>query len=670
MVRLAYVTLLGIALSGSALGKSGQPNGSPSVQDLKSLSLQQLGEIEVTTQSKEPTEIWNTPAAIYVLSGDDIRRSGVTNLPDALRLVPGVNVGRVSGSRNWAVGIRGFGDQYSKYVLVLIDGRSIYTPLFGGVLWTIDNVMLEDVDRIEVIRGPGGTIWGADATNGVINIITKSSQDTPGNLASAGGGNEDQDTEDFRYGRVGRQWSYRADAFGFVRSPEFHIDGQPGYDWSRLGQVGFRADRKVQANEVTVQGDAYWGKFGDAQSLSTYTPPAAQISYASTNASGGDLLFRERREFNNHSDIYLQAFWAHDHRIGSNFGEDRDTFDLDFMHRLPTFLSQRFSYGLGGRLSPSTVTQVVPTATFNPLKKTDSIYSAFLQDEIRFVPDKVSFTLGSKFEHNNYTGFEYQPSGRVLWTPTETETIWAAISRAVRTPDRVDEDIQVDIFALASPIVFGRLIGNHTLRAERLIAYEGGYRKLVRKDLYLALSAFHNTYYDLIAQDAGTVSVGSVPPFPPSSLLVTFQYINGIRGSTDGVEIAPQWQPTPWCRLKGAYSYLHIDLHDQGTFTDTLTLTSLHGSSPNSQAVLTSQFDITKRFEFDATSRFVGSLPAQKVNAYVTEDARLGWNASKKLSLSIAGRNLLQPHHAEFGISPGPDVSVKRSIYAKLVWRR
>jgi iron complex outermembrane recepter protein len=644
-------------------------NGSQSRQ-LKSLSLEQLGDVEVTTQSKEPKQVWNTPAAIYVLSNDDIRRSGVTNVADALRLIPGVNVARVNGSRNWAIGIRGFGDQFSKYVLVLIDGRSVYTPLFGGVLWTVDTVILEDIDRIEIIRGPGGTIWGADAVNGIINIITKASQDTQGTLLSAGGGNVDQDTEDARYGASQRGWQCRASAFGFVRSPEFHVQGQPNYDWSRLGQVGFRTDRKEGTNEVTVQGDAYWGKFGDAQVLSTYTPPAAFISYQSTNVSGGNLRGRWRRAFENHSDLYLQAFWSHDHRIGSNFGEDRDTFDVDFLHRLPATEQQQFTYGAGIRLSPSKVKQTDITDTFLPLKKTDSIYSAFFQDDLQLIPGKLSFIIGSKLEHNSYTGFEFQPNGRLLFTPTAKLSAWASVSRAIRTPDRVDEDIQVDVFALGSPIIYGRVVGNRNLRAERLIAYEAGIRSLLHPKLYLDLSAFHNAYHDLIAQGPPSVTSAPVPPFPPSSFLVTFQYINGIRGKTDGFEIAPDWQASSWWRMRAGYSFLNIDLSDQHGFTDTLTLRTLRGSSPNQQAFLQSQIDLRHRFEFDQSFRYVGSLPAQGIKAYTTADARLGWNPSKNASISVTGQNWFQPHHAEFGIDPAPTVLIKRGIYARVVWSR
>lgn len=648
------------------------PRFTPSVhaQRLKSLSLAQLGDIEVTTQSKEPTEVWNTPAAIYVLTSEDIRRSGVTNVPDALRLIPGVEVARVNGSRNWAVGLRGFADQYSKYVLVLVDGRSIYTPLFGGVLWTVDNVMLEDIDRIEVIAGPGGTIWGANAVNGIINIVTKSSRDTQGALVSSGGGNADQNTEDLRYGSKHGTWAYRANAFGFVRSPEYHVAKQPDYDWSRFGQVGFRTDRKVGANELTLEGDGYWGKFGDAQTISTYIPPQTFISYKSMNVAGGDILGRWRKRMGDRADLYLQGFWWHDHRIGSNFGEDRDTFDLDFLHRFWLAERHQISYGFGLRLSPSKITQVVPTIQFVPLQKTDSIYSAFLQDEVRVVPERLSLLIGSKIEWNNYTGYEAQPSGRLLFTPSPTSTIWASVSRALRTPDRVDEEALVDIFAAAPPPIFGRITGNHHLRAERLIAYELGGRTLIGPRLYLSVSGFHNAYHDLIARSAPSVGLGTTPPFPPGSLLVNFHFLNGIRGNTDGGEFAPEWQATSWWKLRAGYSYLHIHLQDQPGFTDTVTQKALHGSSPNSQAFAQSQIDVSKRVDFDQAIRFVGALPAQNVKAYVTGDARLGWNPTKSLSLSIAGQNLFQPHHAEFGIDPAPGVLIKRSVYGKIVWTR
>jgi iron complex outermembrane recepter protein len=659
--------MLSLVLCPCVLSAATQPSDSEA-QQLKSLTLEQLGNVEVTTQSKEPTEIWNTPAAVYVLTADDIRRSGVTSVPDALRLVPGVNVFRVNGSRNWAVGIRGLADQFSRYVLVLIDGRSVYTPLFGGVLWTINNVMLEDIDRIEVIRGPGGTIWGADAVNGVINIITKHSEDTKGALVSTGGGNVDENTDDLRYGSEHKGWTWRADAFGFVRSPEHHIQNQPNYDWSRDAQAGFRLDRNSGPDEFTLQGDVYWGKFGDAQSLSSYQPPTAFISYQSTNVSGGNLRTRWRRHFTDKSDIYLQAYWSHDHRIGSNFGEERDTFDGDFLHRIAPTPHRQFTWGAGIRISPSTTTHTIPADGFNPADRTESIYNGFLQEEFRLIPGKLSLTAGSKLEHNNYTGFEYQPNARLLFTPADKFSAWASVSRAVRIPDRVNEDIQDDLY-IPSPITtFLRITGNHNLISERLIAYEAGLRTLIHPRLYLTATGFYNAYRNIIA--FGPLKVGSptFPPFPPGTRLFNIQYVNGIHGSTHGAEIAPDFQAASFWRIRSGFSYLTVDLKNEPGFTSTLTLTSLRGSSPTYQAFIQSQINLPRHFEFDQSFRYVDSLRAQKVRAYTTADARLGWNPTKSLSLSVTGQNLFQPHHAEFGIDPSPTVSIKRGVYAKLVW--
>lgn len=633
---------------------------------LKSLSLEQLANTPVMTATKEPEAVWHTAAAIYVLTNDDIRRSGVTNIPDALRLVPGVEVARVSGDRNWAVGIRGFGDQFSKSVLVLIDGRNVYTPLFSGVLWTVQNVMLEDVDRIEVIRGPGGTIWGANAENGIINIITKSAKETQGALLSAGGGNVDHGMAGVRYGGGSGDFNYRIYGMGFDRGPEDHRDHQ-NYDSWRLGQLGFRTDWKRNARDTfTVQDDTYKGDFGDAQRLSTLAPPAAFISYARMSVSGGNLLGRWRRDLGDRSDIYLQAYYDRTFRIGSNFGETRNTFDIDFLHRLPLGERNEFTYGLGARLSPSTYKQTLPALNFLPHDKTDSIYSAFLQDEVTLKPKKLSLSVGAKLEHNNYSGFEFQPSARLLYTPTEHRSLWTAVTRAVRVPERLDEDVDDLVLAVANPLIFARVLGNRDLSVERLISYEAGYRTLVAPTLYVDVAGFYNVYNDIVGLGAPSISTGSYPV--AASTLFTFQYQNEIRGNTHGFEIAPDWKPSSWWRLKGSYSYVHIFVGNRAGFTSSTTAKTYNGSSPTHEAVVESEFDLPKRFEFDQIYRYVSALPAQQVRAYHTADARLGWHMRPNLELSVTGQNLLQPHHVEFGIDPPPNVFIRRSVFAKLVW--
>jgi len=656
----------------------GSLQGAPTDESkkLKTMSLAELGSIQVVTESKELTEIWNTPSAMFVLTAEDIRRSGVTNIPDALRLVPGVDVARVNGDRNWVVVIRGLSDQYSKYVQVLIDGRSIYTPLFGGVFWTIDNVMLENIDRIEVLRGPGGTIWGSDAVNGVINIITKNAADTQGTLVSTGGGSTDHNTEDIRYGSKSRGWSYRMDVFGFFRGAEYHQMGQPDYDGSRFGQAGFSAAWSAARDQVTVQGDIYLGHLGDAQTISSFTPPAIFTSYGPTDTHGGDLLTHWRHQQKDGGDVSLQASWAYDYRIGSNFQETRNTFDVDFLGRMKPIWHQQFTYGAGMRISPSSTTQTAATLGFSPANKTDALYSGFLQEELHFIPNKLSVTTGIKLEHNSYTGFEYQPNGRLLFTPSPHSTAWLGVSRAVRIPDRVDDDLNDYIYGTTLPPVdiWAQIVGNKDLRAERLTAYELGYRTLVGKKLYFDFAGFHNAYHDLIATTALKIVPTPTPPLPPTALLIQEQFVNGIHGNTDGGEIGPDWRPTSWWQLKAAYSYLHVHLGDQKGFTDTTTLTTLHGSSPNNQVVVRSLIDLPRHFEFDTMVRYVGELPAQTVPRYTTADIHAGWHdvpvkflGFSHLDFSVVGQNLLQPHHVEFGVAPGPNVGIKRGVYAKLV---
>ncbi len=672
-MRNTHLVSLLILLALGPAWPAARPQGiaSRAPDKLKGMSLEELGNIEVVSETKEPEELWNTPSAVYVLTGDDIRRSGVTNVPDALRLVPGVDVARVNGDRNWAVVIRGLADQYSKYVLVLIDGRTVYTPLFGGVFWTIDNVMLEDIDRIEVIRGPGGTIWGTDAVNGVINIITRRAQETQGVLASSGGGNIDKYTGDVRVGGTKGKISFRTDAFGFVRGPEFHQAGQLAYDASRLAQIGFRADRDTEHDEVTLQGDAYLGKLGDAQQLSTLNPPSTFISYGSTNVYGGNVLGRWRRQLDRGASLYLQGFWSHDHRTGSNFGENRDVYDLDFLHRTAETRIQQFTYGFGFRISPASTDTTVAADTFQPAQHSENVGSLFLDETVRLIPGKLSLDAGMKLEWNTYTHWEFQPNVRLLFTPNPHSTLWLAVSHAVRVPDRVDENVDDNVYIPGTkPPVFGQILGNPGLATERLTAYEGGFRTLLGPRVFFDLAGFHNDYMDLIAQGHITPAPASNPPYPPGTLLFNLQYQNGVQGSTDGFELGPEWDPLKHWKLKGAFSYLHVDLADQPGFTDMTTLTILHGSSPNTQVVARSQVDLPAHLEFDQTFRFVSALPAQQVAAYKTLDVRFGRHVGRGLDISLKGENLLQPHHAEFGIAPGPNVLIKRSVYVRLVWTR
>ena len=343
--------------------------------DLAQLSLEQLGNVEVTTVSKEPEEVWQTPAAIYVLTQDDIRRSGATSIPEALRLVPGVEVARAD-SNHWAIGIRGFESGFSKSVLVLIDGRSVYTPLYAGVYWDVQNVPLQDVDRIEVIRGPGGTIWGANAVDGVINIITKNAKDTQGAYASVGAGNVDEGTGSFRYGgEIGKSLNYRVYGMGFADDPEFHSNYDEFDAW-QLGQAGFRTDWSRQDRDTfTVQGDFYNGSEGQLVSIGSYSPPGTVNLAGPVLVSGGNVLGRWERKFKTGSDLQIQTYYDRTSRLSPQLGEIRDTFDVDLLYHLTLKWHQDVLLGAGGRWSLDDIIQHVPTLNFLPAHETDKIFS-------------------------------------------------------------------------------------------------------------------------------------------------------------------------------------------------------------------------------------------------------------------------------------------------------
>jgi iron complex outermembrane receptor protein len=654
-----------------AEGMDDPPAGQMKDKQLKQLSLEDLGKVVVTSVSKEPEQVWNTPAAIFVLTQEDIRRSGMTSIPELLRLVPGLDVARVN-SNQWSISIRGFAGAFSKQLLVLIDGRSVYTPLFSGVYWNLQNLVLEDVERIEVVRGPGGTIWGANAVNGVINIITKRAKDTQGTLVAAGGGNVDQGTGTARYGgSAGKTFNYRIYGMGFVRGPESHPDGDGFDDW-RIGQMGFRSDWKEgEKDDFSVQGDIYRGEIGERISLASFSPPSETFPDDQAVVSGGNLLARWQHTLGKGSDIQVQAYFDRTNFQDLQLGETRDTFDVDFVWHQRTRGKQVLTWGLGARVSPSNFIQTSPGVNFVPAKQTDSIYSGFVQYELPLAGDKLTLTGGTKLEHNNFSGFEYQPNARLLWRPTDRQSFWASVTRAVRTPSRVDQDVRFAILLSAAPPppVYFDIEGDPNFSAERLIGYEAGYRTLVARRLYVDFAAFYNIYRDV--QGFGPLAFGVATTPAPPHINIVVPFANSIQGNTAGAEIAPDFQVTRWWQVRGSYSFLHLGFRDAPGLTDVGNLLGTYeGSSPRHAVVFQSRFNMPSRLELDASYRFLSALPAQKVGAYQTADLRLGWRAAERVEFSVVGQNLFQPSHEEFGGNPWANIGMKRGVYAKLVWRR
>jgi len=633
---------------------------------LKGLSLEQLGNIEVTTASKQPVKVTRTPAAIYVITQEDIRRSGATSIPEVLRLAPGVQVARIDAVK-WSIGIRGFGSRLSRSVLVVIDGRTVYSPLHAGVYWEVQDTLIEDVERIEIIRGPGATIWGTNAVNGVINIITKSSKDTHGELVSAGGGNE-QRFLNFRYGGGnGKYFNYRLYGKAFTRGPEFHPDHKNFDDW-RMGQGGFRMDWDLQRHDtLTLQGDLYKGTIGQSVSVATELTAPPAIVQRDGELSGGNLLARWRHVLKDGSDLQLQTYYDRTNRHEANLAEMRDTFDIDFLHHKTVARRHELLWGAGVRVSAGRVPTVVPSIVFTPENRTDKLYSAFIQDEIQIREDGLWLTVGSKFVRTDFSGFDAEPSARLLWTPGPHHTLWTSVTRALRTPSDVEETFTGSGFVSASPLTILRLTANGKFVPESLLGYEAGYRRLLGSKLYMDITAFNNRYGNLLSAESGSPFLETSPQ--PPHFVIPLSLGNGLYGSTSGFEIGPDWRPATWWRLDGSYAYLHMDLKAKPGSLDVSTAKSTEGSSPHHQVVVRSSIDLPGKLEFSQTYRYVSDLPAQMVPSYGTADVRLGWHRIQHFEFSLVGQNLLQPHHAEYGGNPRTLVGIKRNVYGAITWR-
>lgn len=651
--------------------------GQQPVSALKSLSLEQLSQIEVVSPSKEPTPAFRSPVAIYVITNQDIRRSGVTTIPDALRLAPGVEVAQIDGSK-FSVGIRGFGSRLTRDVLVLIDGREVYTPLFAGTYWEVQDYLLEDIDRIEVIRGPGGTIWGPNAVNGVINIITKNAKDTHGQYASGGGGNLEQGFLNYRDGgSTGNGLDYRFYAKAFDRGPEEHPD-HDNFDAWRGTQGGFRLDWSSGEDSFTVSGDAYTQEDGERVNWSTYTPPVNATTDGYEYASGANVVVRWRREMSDGNDIQIQAYYDRTNRHEPNLGEDRDTVDVDYLERSKISDRQELLYGAEARASDGRFDEVVSGLVFYPFHRLDYLFSGFFEDDITLVKDKLFFNAGSKVLSTNYTPVAFQPSLRLMWTPSDKHTWWASFTHAVRTPSDAEEDFYLSSYlGMADGLpLFARFNANKDFAPEKLNGYETGYRRLLGKNVYLDIATFYNRYHDVFSEDiTGPIYVETTLPFPaslapPVHLLLPAEFGNDLYGPTFGGEIGPEWRPKNFWMLRGSYSYLDMNLKNapQQVFLP-LGPASTNGSSPKHEVTVESSFDITSNLQLDVVYRFVSVLAAQSAPAYSTGDVRIAWRFTNQVEFSLVGRNLFQPYHVEYAGDPGPPVGIIRSGYASLAWR-
>lgn len=646
----------------------------PASGDLLQLSLEELGRIHVTTVSRKEESLSLAAAAIHVITQEEIRRSGVTSLPEALRMAPGLDVARAN-ARQWAISARGFNSVFADKLLVLMDGRTIYTPMFSGVFWEETDTLLDDVERIEVIRGPGATLWGANAVNGVINIITKNARDTQGLLINGGGGMEEHGFGAVRYGGpIGSNAFYRVYS-KYSNHDEFTLSEGPGAaDHWWMAQEGFRVDwTAAEMNRLTLQGDYYYGDLGGIIRRHSFSPPGMFSESFRGKAEGANLLGRWTHEFSADSETSVQTSYDRtDRRFGVG-GEIRDTFDLDAQHRFSMGERHEIVWGAGYRYSVDDLTEGPDFMSRDPSVGLQ-LASAFVQDEWALVPESLHLTFGTKIEHNDFTGFEVQPSGRIAWMPGPRHTIWGAVSRAVRTPARTQRDFMfyAEPPATLPPFPLPVLIpgtGNPDFDSEEVLAYEIGYRVKPQARLSLDLTAFYNDYDRLY----NVVTFQPELQFSPASepyLLLPVSIDNNLFGETYGAEISATWQPLDHWRLRASYSGLKMNLHPKKPAAIRVTEDE-EGSSPKHQASLWSDVDLGHQVEWGLGLRYVDSLPGQGISGYTELDVRLAWKPTPNCEFAVVGRNLLDPHHREFApvVIGSKNVEVDRAIYAKLTVR-
>lgn len=673
---LRFILFLLLSID-AASANSQSANGSVMSQNcLLDLSIEELMQIEVTSVSRRAQKLSQTASAIFVITQDDIRRSGATSIPEALRMAPGVEVARV-GTDKWSISVRGFNGRFANKLQVLIDGRSVYTPLFSGVIWSQQDTLIEDIERIEVIRGPGATVWGANAVNGVINIITKKAADTQGVLFSAGGGNFEQGFMGVRYGgKLNEDTAFRLYAKSFGRDNTTSIAATNVHDNWQSARAGFRFDHVRGIDQITLQGDIFANRIGDSLQQPTLTAPFTRLNVVDTTENGGNIRMRWDRKFSSQSSIMLQAYYDRVHNQLAPLTKYAESFDVDFQHRLPLFSQHDITWGLNYRLYNNKVAETALTA-FIPAQKTNHNFSAFVRDEIALIPNKLSLFLGTRLDHNDFTGLEIQPSGRLMLTPNEHNSVWIAISRAVRIPSRGENDVSIAGRVLQSfPGASGSTLpvmmtvqGNNHFASEKLIAYELGYRRPLTSNAAIDLAGFFNDYTQLRDFRFGQPIPGT--GIIPYWVLPIF-FTNDTTAHSYGLESSVDWRPRENWRLQGSYSFLQIHTQSNTEFRQMDSSTSgASKANPRHQFSLRSHYDFSEKLQLNLWLRYVSGLAFFNIPSYVTMDAKFVWRPIKNTEFFIVGQNLFQQKHRESqsDFIPSIPVYIPRGVYAGMEWR-
>lgn len=639
--------------------------------DLASQSLEDLMNIEVTSVSKTTQTLSTTAAAIFVISEEDISRSGALNIPDLLRMVPGTDVSQINAN-TWAISARGLNQRFSNELLVLVDGRTVYTETFGGVFWEVLDLPLEDVERIEVIRGPGGSIWGGNAVNGVINIITKKSSDTHGGLVVTGVGNVDQGFGTLQYGGSVGKTDYRVYAKYLNQDHSPDSAGLDGGDGWHMLQGGFRTDSVLSSRDTLMfQGNIYTAREGTPGTyLPSVTAPAILDNELLVNLSGGFIQGAWDHTLSPHSDTSLQVSYDR-YKRNDVLNEGRDALGLDFQQHFSGWARQNIVWGLSYRYSAGHSVGSL-TASFVPANIATQLYGSFVQDEIAVVPSHFFLTIGAKLEHNYYSGFVFMPSVRAAWTPTPHHTLWAAISKADRTPNERDTALRANVNTFPGPgglPVLVTLTGNPAFKDERLIAYEMGYRTTIVKQISVDFTAYYNDYSDEETAQPSALFMTNTPT--PAHFVMPLIFENLMHGKTHGVEVAVNWQATGRWTLSPGYAFEEIHMHSDSTSRDAMSPAAAEGGSPDHSAQLRSHLIIGHGLSWDASAYFVDRLRYPSEPSYTRLDTQLEWRFTEKASLSFVGQNLARELHEEFSdlTRSARSTEAKRSGYVKFTWK-
>ena len=610
-------------------------------QDLKRLTIEELSQIDVTSVSRRSEKLSEAAAAVSVIGAEELRRSGVTSLAEAMRLGTAVDVVRVNPN-TWAVTSRGFQISTANKLLVLVDGRTVYSPLFSGTFWEVQELVFDDVERIESVRGPGGALWGANAVNGVVNVITKPASRTPGGYAMITTATDEHAIVSGRYGaRMGQAGDYRV--YGKFRQRNAGVNSVTGSDEGNgllMGHGGFRVDSdESHASRWSLQGEIYRGAVG-------------LVARPDGDLAGGNLIGRYARRFSAASELTAEAYYDRTWRkIPQQFEEVRDSVGVHAQHRMLFADRHDLVFGGDARISHGR-DEGVAGFFFEPETRTNQVYSAFVQDEFALRPSRLYLILGAKFEGNDYTGLEVQPTARVRWMRTSNQMLWGAVSRAVRLPTRFDTDLRI-----VNPATRQVLIsGSDDFDAETVVAYEGGYRVRPHASLALDVAAFANRYDDLRSQEL---------PAAPGQPVTLRNMLNAV---TSGVEVAVTIQPIARWRVHGSYSYLYEDFSVDEESTDPFD-GMFEANDPSHMFSLRSYLDLPAGFLLDAMFRSIASRPNPRVPAYSELDLRLGWMLRPGWELSLGGRNLLHDRHTEFASPGSPQYDFERAAYLRSIWR-